>query len=345
MTARRARGPAALPLLLLALAAALALAPGAAWGHELDSASLSLTEGASGRFLVRWHASSTTLQDDLTAAVVFPAPCRLRGPYLECGSAGLVGAIEFPWIEGTVTRVIVDVEWRNGTRLSRVVTASAPRVRVYGVAASGLRALAPIAVDYTRLGVEHILTGFDHLLFVVALALLVRRGRALVATITAFTLAHSLSLAATVLGLVHVAGPPVEASIALSIVLVCAECLNDRAREPWDGSRSGDSLARRAPWAVAFAFGLLHGLGFASALLELGVPEQHVPAALLCFNVGVELGQLAVIAAVLGLRLLATRLRLARPWMRSGLVYAMGSLAAFWSLDRIGSVFRAVSGR
>jgi hydrogenase/urease accessory protein HupE len=160
------------------------------------------------------------------------------------------------------------------------------------------------------------------------LALLVRRGRRLVATITAFTLAHSLSLALTVLGLVHVASPPVEASIALSIVLVCVECL-----------RPGDSLARRAPWAVAFSFGLLHGLGFASALLDIGVPEQHVPAALFCFNLGVEMGQLGVIAAVMGLRGLVTRLRLARPWMRPGLIYAMGSLAAYWSLDRIGAIF------
>jgi hydrogenase/urease accessory protein HupE len=201
-------------------------------------------------------------------------------------------------------------------------------VRVYGVPASGLRVLLPIAVDYTSLGVEHILTGFDHLLFVVALTLLVRRGRRLLATITAFTLAHSVSLALTVLGLVHVPSPPVEASIALSIVLVCAECL-----------RPGDSLTRRAPWAVAFAFGLLHGLGFASALLDLGVPERHLPTALLCFNVGVELGQLAIIAVVVGLRRLAGWLRLDRAWMRSGVIYAMGGLAAFWSIDRIGALF------
>jgi hypothetical protein len=136
----------------------------------------------------------------------------------------------------------------------------------------------------------------------------------------------------TVLGLVRVPSPPVEASIALSIVLVCAECL-----------RTADSLARRAPWAVAFAFGLLHGLGFASALLDVGVPEQHVPAALLCFNVGVEIGQLAVIAAVivavLGARRLVARLAIERPWWRRGLIYAMGSVAAFWSLERIAAVF------
>ena len=310
------------------LACAMFAASAAARAHEIDSASLSLTELDAGRFLVRWHASSQALQDALDTAVVFPAPCRLRGEHLDCGASGLVGPIAFPWIEGTLTRVVVAVEWRNGTRLLRVVTASSPTLRVYGVSDSGWRALRPIAVDYTKLGIEHIWTGTDHLLFVVALALLVRRGRQLLATITAFTVAHSTSLALTALGVVHVPSPPVEASIALSIVLVCAECL-----------RPGPSLARRAPWAVAFAFGLLHGLGFASALLDLGVPERHVPSALLFFNLGVELGQLGILAVVAGLGGLARRLRIQRAWMRPGLVYAMGGLAAYWSIDRIGAVF------
>src|SRR5262249_31257275 len=156
-------------LRLLMAVPALLLAPGPARGHDLDSASLSLTEQASGRFLVGWRASSATLQEDLASAVVFPAPCHLRADLLDCGAAAVVGPMEFPWLEGTLTRVMVDVEWRSGARLLRVVTAGSPRLRVYGVAASGgLRALAPIVVDYTRLGVEHILTGFDHLLFVVA---------------------------------------------------------------------------------------------------------------------------------------------------------------------------------
>ena len=315
-------------LFALALGVALALVSGSARSHELDSASLSLKEIDQGSFAVRWHASSRTLNEDLGAAAVFPRACRLEGPRLACGASGLVGEIAFPWLEGTLTRVVVDVEWRNGTRLLRVASPGSPSVRVYGIPATGLRALAPIVIDYTSLGVEHILTGFDHLLFVVALTLLVRRGRQLLATITAFTLAHSVSLALTVLGFVRVPSPPVEASIALSIVLVCGECL-----------RPADSLTRRAPWAVAFAFGLLHGLGFASALLELGVPERHVPTALVCFNLGVELGQLAIIAVVLGLRWCVRRLRLGRDWMRPGLIYAMGSLAAFWSIDRVRAVF------
>jgi hydrogenase/urease accessory protein HupE len=340
-------------------AVALLLAAGAARAHDPEGASLSLRELDGGRFLVRWYAGSQTLQEDLASAVVFPAPCRLQGAELACGTAGLVGTLDFPWIEGTLARVVVDVDWRDGTRLLRVASATSPSVRVYGARAVGWRALAPIVLDYTGFGVEHILTGFDHLLFVVALALLVRRRAALVATITAFTAAHSLSLAVTVLGLVHVPSAPVEASIALSIVLVCAECLHRVGEgelcspEPVAGGAGpsqgpdqiGPSQARRAPWVVAFAFGLLHGLGFASALLELGVPEGHVPAALLCFNVGVEIGQLAVIAVVLLLRRLAARLRVERAWMRPGLVYAMGGLAAYWSIDRALAVLGLVGGQ
>jgi hydrogenase/urease accessory protein HupE len=224
---------------------------------------------------------------------------------------------------------MVEIEWLDGTRLLRIATASARTLTVYG-GAGGVRSLGPVVADYTRLGVEHILTGFDHLLFVVALTLLVRKRRALIMTITAFTVAHSLTLAATVLGLVSVPPAPVEAAIALSIVLVCAECLR-----PADTG----SFTRRAPWLVAFAFGLLHGMGFASALMEIGLPEKHIPAALLCFNVGVELGQLAVIAAVLVVRALATRVRLARPPLTRGVLYAMGATAAFWSLDRVAAVF------
>ena len=176
---------------------------------------------------------------------------------------------------------------------------------MYGGATAGWRSLLPICRDYTKLGIEHIITGFDHLLFVVALTLLVRRRRQLLATVTAFTFAHSISLALTVLGLVSVASPPVEAAIALSIVLVCAECL-----------RPTHSLIQRAPWVAAFAFGLLHGLGFASALLDLGVPERHVPSALVCFNLGVEIGQIAIITAVAAVQTLARSLLAGQSRMR-----------------------------
>ena len=321
----RGRAPRLLSLLLIAAALAGARP---ARAHPIDAASLRLTEVARGRFAVHFQAGSGTLQRQIaTAPAVFPAPCRLEGAALDCGPGGLVGAIEFPWLEGTLTRLMVEIEWLDGTRLLRVATASARSLTIHGGTGAG-GGLRPVVVDYVRLGIEHILTGFDHLLFVVALTLLVRRRRALLMTITAFTVAHSLTLAATVLGVVSVPSTPVEATIALSIVLVCAECL-----------RPGDSLTRRAPWLVAFAFGLLHGLGFASALMEIGLPEKHIPAALVCFNVGVELGQIAVIAAVLAVRSLATRLRLARPHLTRATIYAMGATAAFWSVDRIAAVF------
>jgi hydrogenase/urease accessory protein HupE len=312
-------------LLPLLLAVFLVAAPAA--GHELNSAFLSLTEveGHEGRFRLRWEASSSTLKSELAAPAVFPPPCKLDGAFLDCGHAGLVGTIDFPWLEGTETSVMVVIEWRSGSRLLRVLSGSDPSLVVYGIPASaGLRALRPIVVDYTRLGVEHVLLGFDHLLFVVALTLLVRGGRRLLGAVTAFTVAHSLTLACAVFGWLTLPAPPVEATIALSIVMLCGECL-----------RPTDSLARQAPWAVAFAFGLLHGLGFASSLLDIGLPERHVPTALLFFNVGVELGQLGVIALVIALRPLAARVPMQPATARSGLLYAMGGVAGYWSIERI----------
>jgi hydrogenase/urease accessory protein HupE len=311
----------------LTLAGAVALAaclPRPSHAHPLDTATLSLRELEPGRFVVQFRAGSPALQRQLGAPATFPAPCRLAAPLLECGAAGLAGQLAFPWLDGTLTRLMVDIEWRDGSRLLRVVSASAPTLSVYGGAASGLPALAPIVVDYTRLGVEHILTGFDHLCFVLALMLLVERRRALLVTVTAFTLAHSITLAATALGAIELASAPVEVMIALSIVLVCAECL-----------RPAESLARRAPWLVAFTFGLLHGMGFASALLDVGLPERHLPSALFGFNLGVELGQLAVVVAVVALNAAARRAKWRRPWQPRALVYAMGSLAAFWVLERL----------
>jgi hydrogenase/urease accessory protein HupE len=303
---------------------------GTARAHDLDSASLTLTEVEPGRFLVHFRAASASLQQETALPAVFPEPCRVNGAYLECGPSGLVGPIDFPWLEGTLTRLIIEIDWQNGRHLLRMVTASAPRLTVYGVQLSGARSVVPVAIDFTRLGVEHIATGFDHVLFVIALVILVRQRRALLATITAFTAAHSLTLACTALGLLRIPVAPIEATIALSIVFVCAECL-----------RPGDSLTRRAPWLVAFSFGLLHGLGFASALLEIGLPEGHLPAALFCFNLGVELGQLTVIGLALLVRALFAHAQLQRAWQRRALVYAMGGVAAFWCLDRVVAVFRS----
>jgi hydrogenase/urease accessory protein HupE len=311
-------------LLLLSLAA-----PRLARAHPIDSASLSLSEFDPGHFRMSFRAGSQALQEQIATPCVFPNPCRLDRATLDCSPSTLSGTLKFPWLEGTLTRLMVDIEWHDGSHLLRIVTASAPTLTVYGPSAPGLLALSALVFDYAGLGVMHIVGGFDHLCFVIALALLVKRRGPLLATITAFTLAHSLTLGATTLGVLEVPAAPIEAMIALSIVLVCAECL-----------RPAHSSMRRAPWLVAFAFGLLHGLGFASALLEIGLPERHVPSALFSFNLGIELGQLAVIGIVVAARALATRLKWQWPWMARALVYLMGGVAAFWSLDRIFALFQ-----
>jgi hydrogenase/urease accessory protein HupE len=306
---------------LVVLAVSL-LAP-SAQAHTIDSATLTLTEVADGTFTIEWQTAAKSLRE-LREPARYPKSCQRRDALLDCGPLGLTGTIEFPWLEGSESRVIVLIDWRSGARQLRIVNGRTPNLSVYGMPASaGLGFLKPIALDYTRLGVEHILGGFDHLMFVLAITILVRRRRTLVAAITAFTLAHSVTLAATVFGWVTLPSAAVETTIALSIVLACAECL-----------RPSNSLAHRLPWLVTFAFGLLHGMGFASALLETGLPEQHVPSALLFFNVGVELGQLAAIAVFLAAAWLVTRFESRPAWSKRAFIYAMGSTAAYWSLER-----------
>jgi hydrogenase/urease accessory protein HupE len=185
-----------------------------------------------------------------------------------------------------------------------------------------------VARSYLLLGVGHILGGLDHLLFVLALLLVVRGGKRILVTITAFTLAHSLTLAAATLGWVHVPGPPVEAMIALSIVFVAGEVVQ--------GLRGSPGLTARAPWLVAFSFGLLHGLGFAGALAEVGLPQTAIPVALFTFNVGVEIGQLIFVTCMLGLGALVSRMP-ARPSSRLRMLpaYGVGTVAMFWTIERV----------
>lgn len=185
-----------------------------------------------------------------------------------------------------------------------------------------------VARTYFVIGVEHIVAGFDHLLFVVALVLLLQRGRAVVAAATAFTLAHSITLAGTTLGLFGLPQAPVEATIALSIVFLAVEIVKARPGEP--------RLSERLPWVVAFLFGLLHGFGFAGALREIGLPETDVPIALLTFNLGVEGGQLLIIAVTMAV--LAALARFAPQARRPAIIastYAIGAIASFWFVERI----------
>ena len=192
---------------------------------------------------------------------------------------------------------------------------------------------ADTLLTYTGLGVSHILGGFDHLLFVLALLLLVGNLKSLFGAITAFTLAHSLTLGAAALELIVVPGPPVEAVIALSIVFVANEALKKSDVSP--------SLTVQSPWLVSFGFGLIHGLGFGSALSEIGLPKNEVVLALLGFNVGVEIGQLMFIGLVLLLYFIVMKLpiKTRKPGLRIATVYGIGCIASFWFIERAILVF------
>jgi hydrogenase/urease accessory protein HupE len=278
---------------------------------------------------------------DGTHDVGLPRASFSDGAYVERRSirrdGGLAGqAISIEGLSATSTDVLVRVESREGAIQTERLSPTTTSFMIQSVPGSG-----EVAATYLRLGVEHILFGFDHLLFVLALVILVRDGRRVAVTVTAFTIAHSITLAAATLGFVNVPGPPVEATIALSIMLVSVEILNARGGKP--------SLTARLPWLVAFSFGLLHGFGFAGALAEVGLPQHAIPVALLFFNLGVEIGQLAFVAAVLtagGLFRTAMALRLQPASIQQTVnrldvvaAYAIGTVAAFWLMERTFAFF------
>ena len=313
---------------------ALSVAPAPAAAHELRAASLALLEVAPGRFQARWvPPTSAPGVENWAQKPVYPPHCRERGTLVDCGERGLSGNVDFPVLRAGASSVAVRVSWYGGGERSYLVTADNAPLWLNGALPTGGERLR-VASAYVRLGVEHILTGFDHVLFVIGLMLLVRFGRQLLVTITAFTLAHTLTLASAVLGFVTLPERPVEAVIALSILLVALEC----------GTPGAPTLSRRFPWLVAFGFGLLHGFGFAGALSAIGLPEHQVPLALACFNLGVELGQLSlVLVAWLLARLILPRFQadkaVALARVERGFVYAMGSLSAYWVLDRMLATF------
>jgi hydrogenase/urease accessory protein HupE len=231
--------------------------------------------------------------------------------------------VRIPGLAGTMTDALVRIEFADGTAWVQRLTPQQPAASVPQAQSSWI-----VAGMYLKLGVEHILLGFDHLLFVLALLIIARSTWLLVKTITAFTIAHSITLALATLGFVHVPAKPVEAIIALSIVFVATEIVY--------AYRGRQGLAQRAPWIVAFAFGLLHGLGFAGALSEVGLPPGHIPVALLFFNVGVEIGQLLFVGAVLAVIAICRPYRAKLPsWAKLAPPYAIGSAAMFWVFQRI----------
>lgn len=307
-------------LLLLLLCAAA----GAARAHEMSIAEMQVREVAANTFVWQWGPGEKRAPaDELRPR--WPEACTADGPALRCSHDGFKGTLAVDGVGKGFSAALVKVFWLDGSERVVTLTSAQPQVQFHG-GAQDQRGLAEVAGAYTVLGVEHILGGVDHLLFVIGLLFLVGFQRRLVWTITAFTAAHSLTLAASALGWLALRPPPVEASIALSIVLVAAEALHRR-----------DTLARRWPALVAFGFGLVHGLGFAGALQEIGLPEQHLLPALLTFNVGVEIGQLLTVAAAWLLAWIGARWP-AFARARTVALYGIGSVAAWWSWSRIAAI-------
>jgi hypothetical protein len=305
---------------------------------DFRPAYLQLTERDATTYDVRWKTPAKDEQTLLPVQPIFPDGTTMTVPLASTyagGTAVMIGRMEVPGglagkrlrfegLEGNRNEVLVRLIRLDGSEELTKVTSADPQLMI---------AVQPdtlgISARYTELGIEHILLGFDHLLFVAALVMLVANVRMLVWTVTSFTLAHSITLALVTLGFVSVPRPPVEAFIALSIVFVAVEIVRQRQGHP--------SLASRKPWLVAFTFGLLHGLGFASALAEIGLPQDNIPLALLFFNVGVEIGQLIFVAALLVLAGLARRFAKPEQLRHAALAgsYAIGGLASYWLIDRI----------
>jgi hydrogenase/urease accessory protein HupE len=252
-----------------------------------------------------------------------PYGAEIRRWTIATGPTGLNGwKVTVHGLETTMTDVLVRVAFADGRVVSRLLRPDAPAFLMDGHTAG------PEAGAYFELGVEHILLGIDHLLFVLALLLIVRGTGLLVKTITAFTIAHSITLALATLGHASLPAAPVEAVIALSIVFVAAEILRSK--------RGQTGITERSPWIVAFVFGLLHGFGFAGALSEIGLPQNDIPLSLLLFNVGVEAGQLAFVAIVLVLSAPARRSSVQLPrWITLAPPYAIGGVAMFWVIERV----------
>jgi len=309
-----------------------------AQAHEVRPAYLQIDEAGPDRYTVIWR---TPLLSGAPLPVVLTLPegtRTLSGPSAQAmpGSTierriveapgGLAGRrIDFVGLQATITDVLARITI-DGRTTTTMVRPSRPWLEVQ--AEQGTLALA---ATYVRNGIEHILFGFDHLLFIASLMLIVRDWRVLVKTITAFTVAHSITLALATFGLVTLPATPVEAMIALSIVLVSVEAVRLR--------RGETSLATRWPWLVAFAFGLLHGFGFAGALVDLGLPRGDVPLALLFFNLGVEIGQLVFIAAILALAAALRRIFTVPRAAPIAAAYAIGTVAAFWGFGRLDAMF------
>jgi hypothetical protein len=319
------------------LVSALAVgAAGTALAHEVRSGFLELRESDATTYALLWKRP-TSGEVEIRIMPVVPEGCRLVTPdqqqltpgstivrgTLRCAS-GLAGkTIRIAGLETTMTDVLVRVQHADGRVESRLLRPPDPAFTLGAATSAGARALS-----YLQMGVEHILLGVDHLLFVLGLLLIVRERWMLVKTISAFTVAHSITLAIATLGYVSAPLVPLNAAIALSILFLGPEIVR-----VWRGE---SSFTIRHPWVVAFAFGLLHGFGFASGLTAMGLPHAEIPLALLLFNVGVEAGQLAFVLLVLLLERAFSQLQIVWPrWAQLLPGYVVGSLGAYWTIQRM----------
>jgi hypothetical protein len=306
---------------------------------EFRPALLEITETGQGWYSVTWKVP---LQNGrpLRISPMLPEQFRQMGPTstriyqnstieestwkVESGSL-IGGTIEIDGLTAIPIDVIVQIDLADGSEHSAILRPASPTYIVPGRATKWM-----VASSYWKIGTIHILEGFDHLLFLLALLLIIPNLWMLFKTITAFTLAHSVSLALATLGVVNIPGAPTEAVIALSILFLAVEIVHSRQGKV--------TLAERMPWVVALSFGLVHGLGFAGALAEVGLPQQEIPLALLMFNVGVETGQVMFVVAV---SLLLAALHRFHNYVALTLMratpYAIGGVAAFWTIDRVGA--------
>ena len=322
--------------IILLLFLVLLVSSTTALAHRLQPAYLEISEQNAGTFNVLWKrplAGNRPMDifprfpetcSNITEPALRPSDSSAIERWLiDCGASGLAKkTIVIDGLVKTVTDTLLRIELADGSMHTTVLRPDAPTYIVPETSSK-----TEVARSYLVLGVEHILGGFDHLLFVLGLLLIVRKTRLLIKTITAFTLAHSVTLAMAALGFVHVPQTPVEAVIALSILFLATELSKQHRGEL--------GLTSRAPWIVALSFGLLHGFGFAGALSEIGLPQTDIPLALLFFNVGVEVGQLMFVAAVLVVTWLIHKAKVQWPvWTEQMPAYAIGSLAAFWFIQR-----------
>jgi hydrogenase/urease accessory protein HupE len=295
-----------------------------ALGHAMGSSFLHLTEVSSGVFSQHWVPARQLKRLAVPVEPQYPSHCSRQGVVVDCGQSGLIGDIRFTNLP-LHADVVVRIEWLNGGEYTHSVAGQSQSVHITA-AENGASSRIQVLTTYIEIGIEHILLGIDHLLFVAGLLLLVGFKRQLFWTITAFTLAHSLTLVLSVSQVISVSQTAVEIIIALSILLVAAESLDRRI-----------TLARRYPWLVAFIFGLVHGLGFAGALREVGLPEHELPLSLIAFNLGVEFGQLGVILGLYIIYLLIKQLQGNNQLMRPATfvsAYVIGSSGAYWTLSR-----------